>query len=656
MKSPIEPAKVSFNQRGTLQSDLFGDLYFSNQGALEEIEHNFLTPNTLSERFKKLKDNRVFTVGETGFGTGLNFFKTWQLFELHSPSNTRLHFISVEKHPLTKVDLILALQNFPSLKNQTTQLLEQYPKLLPGFHTLHFKNITLTLIFADAFEGLEQCHAKVDAWFLDGFMPDSNSKMWDIELFQQIARLSHLETTASTLSCARIVKDVLIGAGFKCKTKKGFAKKRKILTATFIGLCGPSNAITNQFYSLHDCKTHFTVKKIAVIGAGFSGCSTAYELNKSGHNVTLFDQQSDIAKGASSNSKAAMYLKPGSKNSYNNRFYLSAFFHSLRQAQTQNLPIENCGMIQLIHNEKEFKKQKELITCGLYFDAIFEQQDATQLSKTAGISINKDGLFYPHGAMATPKDLCVFWAKDINFINNCQIINIEKKENNWLLTNQKNKEFVFDKVIICNAYSASQFEQSKHLPLKNIRGQVSDCNAGEQSKHIKTVICGEQYITPARNNQHCFGATFDLKDDDSSVRQSDNIKNINNIERMLPSIAGELIADNTVGKTGFRCTTPDYMPVVGPCVPAKEYCEQFRHIQNKKLRSIKKAPVYDGLFINVGFGSKGASTASLCAEIIKCLINEQSMPIEIDLLDHLHPGRFLIRDISRKKSSFLVAL
>ena len=652
MKSPIEPAKVSYNQRGTLQSDLFGDLYFSNQGALEEIEHNFLIPNNLTIRFKNLDNNHVFTIGETGFGTGLNFFKTWQLFNSQAKENTQLHFISVEKHPLTKTDLVLALKNFPQLKSLYTQLLDQYPKLLPGFHTLHFDNVTLTLIFADALEGLEQCHAKVDTWFLDGFMPDTNTKMWGIELCQQIARLSHLKTTLSTFSCARIVKDALFGAGFQFKTQKGFAKKREMMTAKFIGLCGPTNAIANQFYALHECKPHFTSKRIGVIGAGFSGCSTAYELNKNGHEVTLFDQKSDVAKGASSNPKAAIYLKPGSNNSYNNRFYLSAFFHSLRQAQTQNLPIESCGMVQLIHNEKERKKQQELIECGLYFDNIFIKQNAAQLSATAGISINKDGLFYPQGAMATPKALCNFWAKGVRFINNCQITKIEQQNNKWTLTNQNNENFIFDKVIICNAFSATKFKQTKHLPLKNIRGQVSASEGGKHSVQLKTVICGEHYITPAQNNQHCFGATFDQKDNDPSVRQSDNIKNVNNINNMLPCIAGELKAENTMGNTGFRCTTPDYMPVVGPCVPAKEYSEQFRHIQNKKLRSIKKNPIYDGLFINVGFGSKGASTASLCAEIICYLVNEQSMPIEIDLLNHLHPGRFLIRDISRKKSVF----
>jgi len=653
VKSPIEPAKVSYNKRGTLQSDMFGDLYFSNQGALEEIEHNFLLPNLLPSRFKSLESHHVFTIGETGFGTGLNFLKTWQLFETTATEHSRLHFISVEKHPLTKNDLINALKAFPRLKTFSQQLLALYPKLLPGFHTLHFENVTLTLIFSDAFEGLKQCHAKVDAWFLDGFTPDSNAQMWRVELIKQIAQMSHLTTTLSTFSCARMIKDALLGSGFVFKTKKGFAKKREMLTAKYIGLHGPNKPPSNQFYSLHSCQPSFKSKKIAVIGAGFSGCSTAYTLTKSGHQVTIFDQHSAIANGASSNPKAAIYLKPGSKNSYNNRFYLSAFFHSLQQAKTDNLPIEICGMIQLIHNQKEAIKQSELLSSNLYYDDIVYNKTSKELSEIAGIDINTHGLFYPQGAKATPKALCEFWAKGIKFIGDCKIISIEQNNEKWILKSENDTPFEFDQVVICNAYSATQFEQTRHLPLKKIRGQVTSCNAGIKSKHLKTVICGEHYITPTDNEQHCFGATFDLKDEDEQVRQADNIKNIKNIELMLPSIKGELLPNHAIGKSGFRCTTPDYMPVVGPCVPAKEYSEQFKHIQNPRLQSLEKAPVYDGLFINVGLGSKGASTASLCAQIITNLINKQSMYIEKDLLDHLHPGRFLIRDIVRKKSKFL---
>ncbi|BCE01967.1 bifunctional tRNA (5-methylaminomethyl-2-thiouridine)(34)-methyltransferase MnmD/FAD-dependent 5-carboxymethylaminomethyl-2-thiouridine(34) oxidoreductase MnmC [Marinicellulosiphila megalodicopiae] len=655
MNRPIIPAKISYNPRGTLISELYSDQYYSNQGALEEIEHNFLNANNLKQRFSQLQDNQTFTIAETGFGTGLNFLKTWQLFNLANTAKcSTLHFFSAEKHPLTKKDLINAIAPFNELKPLYDQLIAQYPKLLPGFHTLYFGNVTLTLIFSDATIGFSQAHSSIDAWFLDGFMPTNNEKMWDTQLFDQVSRLSHLETTLSTFSCARVVKDGLLGAGFKIKTKKGFAKKREMLTATFIGKCGPLRPKSNQFYSLDPIKKRFKTKKIAIIGAGFSGCATAYALNKKNHSVTIFDQQAKIAQGASSNPKAAIYLKPGSKNSYNNRFYLSAFFHSLRQTQLDSLPIETCGMIQLIHNEKELKKQQELVECGLYFDDIFQVKNNSELSEISGINIDKNGLFYPLGAMATPKSLCKYWSQHAEFVGNTQITSIDQNtDNTWRLTSNNNEIFEFDQVVICNAFSAIQFKQTKHLPLKKIRGQVTSAPTGRLSKDLKTIICGEHYITPAENGVHCFGATFDLKDDDSQVRDSDNIKNIQNIETMIPSIQGEFDPTKSIGNTGFRCTTPDYMPIVGPCVPAKQYSLQFQHIQNPQLRSIKAAPIYEGLYINVGFGSKGASTASMCADIISRLIDHQSLPLEIDLLDHLHPGRFLIRDISRKKSQFI---
>ena len=52
-------------------------------------------------------------IGETGFGTGLNFLCAWQLFEQRAPGTARLHFVSVEKYPLTRNDLQRALALWP---------------------------------------------------------------------------------------------------------------------------------------------------------------------------------------------------------------------------------------------------------------------------------------------------------------------------------------------------------------------------------------------------------------------------------------------------------------------------------------------------------------------------------------------------------------
>ena len=70
--SPIQSANLGFNEEGTPVSREFDDVYFSNDNGLEETRYVFLGGNRLSERFAT-HDRSLFIVGESGFGTGLNF-------------------------------------------------------------------------------------------------------------------------------------------------------------------------------------------------------------------------------------------------------------------------------------------------------------------------------------------------------------------------------------------------------------------------------------------------------------------------------------------------------------------------------------------------------------------------------------------------------
>ena len=68
----------------------------------------------------------------------------------------------------------------------------------------------------------------MDAWYLDGFAPAKNPDMWQIELFDTLAKLSKPGTTISTFTSAGIVRRGLIAAGFKMSKVPGPGKKREI--------------------------------------------------------------------------------------------------------------------------------------------------------------------------------------------------------------------------------------------------------------------------------------------------------------------------------------------------------------------------------------------------------------------------------------------
>ncbi|MDF2915328.1 MAG: bifunctional tRNA (5-methylaminomethyl-2-thiouridylate)-methyltransferase MnmD/FAD-dependent, partial [Pantoea agglomerans] len=147
--TPVEHAKLNWNEQGTPVSRAFGDVYFSNDNGLEETRYVFLGGNGFPQRFTE-HPRDLLIVAESGFGTGLNFLTLWQAFDAfqrEKPDATlkRLHFISFEKFPLTREDLTAAQQHWPELAPWAEALQAQWPAALPGCQRLLFDGGRITL-------------------------------------------------------------------------------------------------------------------------------------------------------------------------------------------------------------------------------------------------------------------------------------------------------------------------------------------------------------------------------------------------------------------------------------------------------------------------------------------------------------------------------
>jgi tRNA 5-methylaminomethyl-2-thiouridine biosynthesis bifunctional protein len=214
-------------------SNQFDDVYFSTDNGLLETEYVFLAANRLPARWLE-SDLKAFTIIETGFGTGLNFLSAVALWQTTAPNNAKLHFISIEKYPLSAEQLTQALAAWPSLAPLSETLTKAYATIdlnsYPQTITIEpMPNIQLTLYLNDINQCIGDIKEQADAWFLDGFAPSKNPGMWNAALFSNMARLSHTHTTFSTFTCAGIVKRGLKEAGFKVNKHPGFGKKREML-------------------------------------------------------------------------------------------------------------------------------------------------------------------------------------------------------------------------------------------------------------------------------------------------------------------------------------------------------------------------------------------------------------------------------------------
>jgi tRNA 5-methylaminomethyl-2-thiouridine biosynthesis bifunctional protein len=221
-------------------STQFEDVYFSSDNGLLETEYVFLQGNRLAERWQQLT-SPAFTLIETGFGTGLNFLSCCQLWLQTAPPDATLHFISVEKYPLSLQDIKAALDLWPCLTPYTQDFLAHYPAILNGENIPLFNGrIHLTLLIGDAVTQLATLNAQADAWLLDGFAPSKNPDMWQPALFSQMARLSHAGTTIATFTSAGQVRRNLMAAGFNVQKRPGFGKKREMLIGHYANELDPS--------------------------------------------------------------------------------------------------------------------------------------------------------------------------------------------------------------------------------------------------------------------------------------------------------------------------------------------------------------------------------------------------------------------------------
>ena len=208
-----------------LRSKQFNDVYFSAEDGLAETQHVFLQGNSLPEAWA---GRDTFIIGETGFGTGLNFLAAWQLFEKTAEKGTKLHFISVEKYPLFADTIDNALVDWDILEDYRMRMVDAYPDNPQGVFEYDFGDVKLTIIFADVVDGLKSFDTTVDAWFLDGFRPASNPEMWTDQVFEQVGRLSKTGTNFATFTAAGFVRRGLDAVGFDVRKLPGFGRKREM--------------------------------------------------------------------------------------------------------------------------------------------------------------------------------------------------------------------------------------------------------------------------------------------------------------------------------------------------------------------------------------------------------------------------------------------
>jgi len=602
----IIPACLEFKD-GVPYSAAYGDIYHSADGGAGQAHHVFLLGCGLPQAWAH---RPTFVVLETGFGTGLNFLTTWAAWQADPARPGRLHFLSVEKHPFQAADLARLHAQWPALSALSAELLANWPTLTPGFHRIALDEgrVQLTLMLGDVNDCLPQVQAGVDAFYLDGFAPESNADMWQPGLFRELGRLARPGAVAATYTVAAMVRDGLQRAGFVCEKRAGYGRKRHCLMARFEGRSSlPEPALTRH---------------VAVIGAGVAGSAVAHALAQRGVVVSVIERADAPAQAASGNPVAVFRPLISRDDNFATRLTRAAFLHDLRAwaALGERVEWSRCGVLHLAKDRDAAVKQRQALADTAPPGEYARWVEAGEASELANWPLAAPGVLYPTAGWVVPASLCRAWLDHpaIRLQTGCAATRLQATAAGWQVLDDAGSVLVeADAVVLANARDALQRVPDQVWPLNSVRGQITQLPAGSLPE-IRRVISREGYVAPGPR-QPLVGATYEHDDEDTAPRRESDLANLARLEAILPGAAERVDAAAVSGRASLRATLPDRLPIAGA------------------------VGGHAGLYVAAGYASRGVVWAGLLGEALADGMTQQPLPLEAELMQAIAPDRFIRR-------------
>lgn len=669
----IRPANIHFNQKGTPYADDFADLYFSDAQGLAESQYVFLRKNSLPQRWVDWPQQE-FVMGETGFGTGLNFLATLAEFAVFCKQENNpgihLHFISTEKFPLKKADLQTALSYFPELASYSEALILQYPVAIAGCHRLNFlrNRVTLDLWLGDVHHILPKIMCQqsglIDAWYLDGFTPSKNPDMWSEKLFEQMARLAKVNCTFATFTAAGKVKRGLRAAGFTVEKHPGHGRKRDMLAGRLDVKAANSAPVSSRpkpYFFRSSAAKSSKAQSVAIIGGGLAGANCAYALAKRGYKVQLYCKEPALAQGASGNPQGGFYPQLDAQASTTSQIQALSFSYAARlyrQLLTNGEAFSHqwCGVLQVAFNDKVQQRHQKLIDNQQWPNELIHWLSPTAAEQHTHVPMPYPGLFIPQGGWINPPQLVKALFNGATGMSDCQIQTsrelkqLEPIEDVWQLGWQDDSVSFADIVVFATGSESVDIPYLCDLPFRLVRGQVEAIPSQGTLSALATVLCHKGYLCPEFEGQHALGSTYVKNQRSAEYRLDEQTANLLMNQKALRHCdwARQIVGAGK-GRAAIRCSSPDHLPLVG-AVPnitgqKKQYWDLYKALPNNHYPVPEDIPK---LFMLCGLGSRGLTTAPLLAEVLASQIAGQSLPLADELLKALSPNRFLIRDLIRR--------
>lgn len=668
MSATLTPARLLLHEDGIPFSADYNDIYHSKAGGIGQARHVFLNGNDLPRRWAAREH---FTILETGFGLGLNFLTTWANWQRDANACSRLHFVSIEKHPFSRDDLARYWSGTSSTSGQGPSsggdavdddaieleahvhrlaevLIDAWPVLLPGTHRLNLDQgrVCLTLVFGDALEVLPNLVLRADAFYLDGFAPAKNPDLWSTPIYKGLTRLAAHGASLATYTVSASVRQGLTDAGFRVDRAQGYQYKRDMLIGRFV----PRYRMRRHEPPARYAERHpHAARHAIVIGAGLAGCAMVSALAARGWRITVLERGAAPATAASGNPAGVFHPIVTRDDSFAARLSRSGYFFALQNwAELRRrgylIDGQDDGIFVCAQSDEEWLAMQSLQDTAPLPPEYAQLMTPPQAERIIGAMPARGGWYFPRGGWIAPAALCRAQLDSagatLHTRYDCAVDRLTRGEGVWQAVGRDGS--ILDEapvVILANAHDAARLSGLDHIPTGSIRGQLNRVPAAVE---LKRPLIGDGYVIPLDTQTWLTGASYDIDDNDGAIRASSRADNLARLRALLPEQARYFDSnDADLGaRTAFRCVVSDRMPMIGALADESRAWASQHALRGAHCADLPRLP---GLYGAFAYGSRGLIWAALGAEIVAALIEGEPLPVDRRLLDGIDPGRFLLR-------------
>jgi len=366
-----------------------------------------------------------------------------------------------------------------------------------------------------------------------------------------------------------------------------------------------------------------TDKNILIIGAGLAGSFTALALCERGFKCRMFHTHSDHKSSASMvplalyNPAAAMRARKGWQAETCASHLEKAVRKLLEYGTPKHAFYADNGVLRPALDEKMKRFFYDSTQNEDWPENWVSWMEADELEKRFPEVEHSFGAIYVSAGKTfdTPallKQLHVLLEKEYNcIIQDEKVHSLKRSDEQWNVTTNKST-YSSNKVLLAAGSGSFELIDLSNQKHHQVKGQAIEIEKPVTKDNYPSVS-SKGYIAML-NNKAVIGSTYEHHFDnlDSTEKGIEILKN--KLTRTFTN-TGNGAPEVKSSWAGIRITTPDRMPLLG------------------------ELPGEDGLYLSIGFGSKGLMYSPYCGELLAAHIQDgRDLPFEVSLKRQLPPS------------------